>query len=98
MVGPQSRRDSRREDSGLADNIIFNSCDLSFVEEESSLLTGAIGTLLSINTQEDFRYSWSCIAPFGQTIEVRGRALSGHNRSYASMSLVIILEMGQSHK
>lgn len=70
-VGSQSKRKLLQEVYGIADDHIFNSRDLSFVQGVKRMTAGrGVDVVLNSLSGEALRQTWHCIAPFGTFLEI----------------------------
>ncbi|KAI6092718.1 PKS01 highly reducing polyketide synthase [Hypoxylon rubiginosum] len=80
-VGSEAKRALLRDTYGIADDHIFSSRDLSFVQGVKRMTNGrGVDVVLNSLAGEALRQSWYCIAPFGTFIEIGLKDILGNTR------------------
>ncbi|KAI2634221.1 putative polyketide synthase [Hypomontagnella submonticulosa] len=80
-VGSEAKRALLRDTYGIADDHIFSSRDLSFVNGVKRMTRGrGVDVVLNSLAGEALRQTWYCIAPFGTFIEIGLKDILGNTR------------------
>ncbi|KAI2998093.1 hypothetical protein CAN33_0028820 [Aspergillus niger] len=102
-VGSQAKRSLLKSRYGLADDMIFNSRDDSFVRDVLDTTGGrGVDVILNSLAGKLLHATWSCVAPFGRFIEIGKRDIHENSKidmdpfrrnvAFASVDLITIFE------